>query len=77
MKRFFESLKPDLELAQENNCTLAIENHSGRALLNKIDSIRPSSISIGAIIWGLPWHRTIFSSIENRWKRQFACAVPS
>ena len=32
MKQFFESLKPDLELAEKHNCTLAIENHSGASL---------------------------------------------
>ncbi len=40
MKQFFESLKPDLELAEKYNCVLAIENHSGRALLNRLDSIK-------------------------------------
>lgn len=40
MKQFFESLKPDLELAEKYNCSLAIENHSGRSLLNRLDSIK-------------------------------------
>jgi sugar phosphate isomerase/epimerase len=40
MKQFFESLKPDLELAEKHNCTLAIENHSGASLLNKLDSFK-------------------------------------
>ncbi len=40
MKQFIESLKPELELAEQNQCTLAIENHSGNALLNKLDSIK-------------------------------------
>ncbi len=40
MKQFLESLKPDLELAEKHNCTLAIENHSGASLLNKLDSFK-------------------------------------
>lgn len=40
MKQFFESLKPDLELAEKYNCTFAIENHSGASLLNKLDSFK-------------------------------------
>jgi sugar phosphate isomerase/epimerase len=40
MKQFFESLKPELELAEKYNCTLAIENHSGASLLNKLDSFK-------------------------------------
>lgn len=40
MKQFLELLKPDLDAAAGNNCSLAIENHSGRSLLNKLDSIK-------------------------------------
>jgi len=40
MKQFFESLKPELELAEKYNCSIAIENHSGSSLLNKLDSFR-------------------------------------
>jgi len=40
MTAFFESLKPDLELAEKYNCTLAIENHSGDALLDKLDTFK-------------------------------------
>lgn len=40
MRQFLESLKPELELAEQSNCTLAIENHSGASLLNKLDSFK-------------------------------------
>ncbi|MHB8897903.1 MAG: sugar phosphate isomerase/epimerase family protein [Thermoguttaceae bacterium] len=40
MKRFLESLKPELELAEKYDSYLAIENHSGKALLNFTDSIK-------------------------------------
>jgi sugar phosphate isomerase/epimerase len=40
MKRFFESLKPDLELAEKHRCVLAVENHSGHSLLNRLDSLK-------------------------------------
>ena len=40
MHQFLESLKPELELAAANHCVLAIENHSGTAMLNKLDSIK-------------------------------------
>ncbi len=40
IKRFIESLKEELDLAQQYHCTLAIENHSGSSLLNKLDSIK-------------------------------------
>lgn len=40
MKQFLESLKPELDLAEQHQCTLAIENHSGHSLLNKLDSIK-------------------------------------
>ena len=39
MKAFIESLKPLVELAEENNSYLAIENHGG-ALLCKLDSFK-------------------------------------
>jgi sugar phosphate isomerase/epimerase len=37
---FLESLKPELELAEQHRCVLAIENHSGKSLLNTLDSIK-------------------------------------
>lgn len=40
MEKFFETLKPELELAEKYNCSLAIENHSGDSLLNKLDSFQ-------------------------------------
>jgi len=40
MKRFLEGLKPQLELAERHNVQLAIENHSGRSLLNYMDSLK-------------------------------------
>ena len=40
MRQFLDSLQPDLELAQQHHCALAIENHSGNSLLNKLDSLR-------------------------------------
>ena len=40
MKQFLESLKPDLELAEKHQCVLAVENHSGRSLLNKLESFQ-------------------------------------
>jgi sugar phosphate isomerase/epimerase len=39
MKTFLESLKPQIELAEQNNSYLAIENH-GNALLDSIDSFK-------------------------------------
>ena len=39
MGQFFESLKPQLELAQKHNSYIAIENH-GNALLNSLDSFK-------------------------------------
>ncbi len=39
-QQFLESLKPELDVAAENHCTLAIENHSGNSLLNTLDSIK-------------------------------------
>jgi len=39
MKRFLESLQPELELAEKYNSYLAIENHGG-ALLNTLDSFK-------------------------------------
>jgi sugar phosphate isomerase/epimerase len=40
MKQFLESLKPELDLAEQHNCVLAIENHSGASLLNRLDSFK-------------------------------------
>ena len=40
MKQFLEGLKPELELAEKHDSYLAIENHSGKALLNYMDSIK-------------------------------------
>lgn len=40
MKQFLEGLKPELELAEKYDSYLAIENHSGRAILNYMDSIK-------------------------------------
>ena len=39
MKAFFESLKPEIELAEKYNSQLAIENH-GNALLSTLDSLK-------------------------------------
>jgi sugar phosphate isomerase/epimerase len=39
MKEFVDSLKPELELAQEHDAYLAIENH-GNALLDSLDSLK-------------------------------------
>ena len=39
MRRFIESLKPSLELAEKYNSYLAIENH-GNALLDSLDSLK-------------------------------------
>ena len=40
MKQFLEGLKPELELAEKYDSYLAIENHSGKSLLNYMDSIK-------------------------------------
>ena len=40
MKDFLEELKPDLELCEENDSYLAIENHSGGALLDQTDTLK-------------------------------------
>ena len=40
MKHFLEAMKPELELAEKYNSYIAIENHSGRPLLNYLDSIK-------------------------------------
>jgi sugar phosphate isomerase/epimerase len=40
MKTFLERLKPELELAEKHDSYIAIENHSGKSLLNFIDSIK-------------------------------------
>ena len=39
MRAFFESLKPQIELAEKHNSRLAIENH-GNALLDSLDSFK-------------------------------------
>jgi sugar phosphate isomerase/epimerase len=39
MRAFFESLKPQIELAEKQNSRLAIENH-GNALLDSLDSFK-------------------------------------
>ncbi len=39
MKKLFENLKPDIELARKGNARLAIENHNG-SLLNSYDSFK-------------------------------------
>lgn len=39
-KRFLEALKPELELAEKYDSYLAIENHSGKPLLNYLDSFK-------------------------------------
>jgi sugar phosphate isomerase/epimerase len=39
MKEFFESLKPEIELAAKHESRLAIENH-GHALLDSLDSLK-------------------------------------
>ncbi|MDR1492740.1 MAG: sugar phosphate isomerase/epimerase [Planctomycetaceae bacterium] len=40
MKKFMEELKPALELCEKYHFDLLIENHSGKALLNKLDSLK-------------------------------------
>ena len=40
MKRQIEALKPALEKAEQFDCRIAIENHSGRHLLNGLDSFK-------------------------------------
>lgn len=39
MKKFLEGLKPELDLCEKHNSTLAIENH-GNALLDSLDSFK-------------------------------------
>lgn len=39
MREFLDRLRPDVELAEENNSYLAIENH-GNALLDSLDSLK-------------------------------------
>jgi hypothetical protein len=52
MKAFFETLKPQIELAEKGNARLAIENHGGD-LLNTFESgkqnetILPMGVSLG------------------------------
>jgi sugar phosphate isomerase/epimerase len=40
MKHYLEAIKPELELAEKYDSYIAIENHSGRSLLNYMDSIK-------------------------------------
>jgi len=40
MRAFLETLKPDLELAEKHNLRIAVENHSGPQLLNRLDTIK-------------------------------------
>jgi sugar phosphate isomerase/epimerase len=40
MRKFFETLKPAIELCEKYSSYLLIENHSGNALLNKNDSLK-------------------------------------
>jgi sugar phosphate isomerase/epimerase len=40
MTAFLESLKPELDLLAQHQCVLAIENHSGKSLLNTLESIQ-------------------------------------
>ena len=39
MKKYFERLKPEIELAEKHNSYVAVENHGG-SLLNSLDSFR-------------------------------------
>jgi len=40
MKKFMDELKPAIELCEKHNFYLLIENHSGKSLLNKLDSLK-------------------------------------
>lgn len=40
MRRFLEDLKPLEEVAARHNTRIAIENHSGKPLLNRLDSLK-------------------------------------
>lgn len=40
MKKFMEELKPELELCDQYDSYLAIENHGGDLLLNRLDSLK-------------------------------------
>lgn len=40
MKHYLEAIKPELELAEKYDSYVAIENHSGKSLLNYLDSIK-------------------------------------
>jgi len=40
MKQFLEEIKPKLELCEKYDAYLAVENHSGNALLDKMDSLK-------------------------------------
>ncbi len=40
MKHYLEAIKPELELAEKYDSYVAIENHSGKSLLNYMDSFK-------------------------------------
>jgi len=40
MKKYMDEIKPLLDLCEENNSFLAIENHGGGDLLNKMDTLK-------------------------------------
>lgn len=59
MRKFFEKLKPEIELAEKSKSVLAIENHGG-GLLNSIESFKafvelnPDPKRVGIAF--APWH---------------------
>jgi sugar phosphate isomerase/epimerase len=65
MRAFFENLKPEIELAEKSNSTLAIENHGG-GLLNTLDSFKafvelnpnPKCVGIAFAPWHLQAYKT-------------------
>ena len=71
MKLFLESLKPELELAEKHNCTLAIENHSGKSLLNKLDSFRAFTDLNQHPRLGIALAPTMCRPTRNRWRMPF------
>jgi sugar phosphate isomerase/epimerase len=68
MRAFFESLKPQMELAEKNGSRLAIENH-GNALLDSLDSFKAfvdlnASPRVGLAL--APYHlQAIGASVED------------
>ncbi len=64
-RAFFESLKPDMELAEKSNSRLAIENHEG-GLLHSPDSFKafvelnPNPKRVGIAF--APWHLGMFKT---------------